>query len=153
MFFFKRGKVKYTLEHHIMKYKYTFISKSFRFLISDSKSLDSKRPTTQPLKKKKKRTFPMAQWLRIRLPMQGTQVRSLVQEDPTCCGATKPVRHNYWACTLQPVRHNYWSPHALEPACPNNWAHALQPLKPMHSRAHVPQLLKPTGCNYWSLRA
>ena len=26
----------------------------------------------------------VAQWLRIRLPMQRTQVRSLVQEDPTC---------------------------------------------------------------------
>ena len=35
------------------------------------------------------------QWLRIRLPMQGTRVRSLVREDPTCCRATKPVRHNY----------------------------------------------------------
>ena len=34
----------------------------------------------------------VAQWLRIRLPMQGTRARSLVQEDPTCCGATKPVR-------------------------------------------------------------
>ena len=37
----------------------------------------------------------MAQWLRIRLPMQGTRVRALVQEDPTCYAATKPVRHNY----------------------------------------------------------
>ena len=37
----------------------------------------------------------MVQWLRIHLPMQGTQVRALVQEDPTCRGATKPVRHNY----------------------------------------------------------
>ena len=37
----------------------------------------------------------VAQWLRICLPMQGTQVRALVQEDPTCCGATKPVCHNY----------------------------------------------------------
>ena len=37
----------------------------------------------------------VAQWLRIRLPMQGTQVRALVQEDPTCCRAAKPVRHNY----------------------------------------------------------
>ena len=37
----------------------------------------------------------MAQWLRIRLARQGTQVRALVWEDPTCCGATKPVRHNY----------------------------------------------------------
>ena len=35
------------------------------------------------------------QWLRIRLPTQGTRVRALSQEDPTCCGATKPVRHNY----------------------------------------------------------
>ena len=37
----------------------------------------------------------VAQWLRIRLLMQGTRVRALVQEDPTCHGATKPVRHNY----------------------------------------------------------
>ena len=36
-----------------------------------------------------------AQWLRIRLPMQGTQVRTLVWEDPTCRGATGPVSHNY----------------------------------------------------------
>ena len=37
----------------------------------------------------------VAQWLRIRLPMQGTRVQALVQEDATCHGATKPVRHNY----------------------------------------------------------
>ena len=37
----------------------------------------------------------VAQWLRIRLPMQGTWVRALVQEDPTGRGATKPMRHNY----------------------------------------------------------
>ncbi|KAJ8779227.1 hypothetical protein J1605_012689 [Eschrichtius robustus] len=37
----------------------------------------------------------VAQWLRIRLPMQGTRVRALVRADPTCCRATKPVRHNY----------------------------------------------------------
>ena len=29
-------------------------------------------------------------WLRIHLAMQGTPVQSLVREDPTCCGATKP---------------------------------------------------------------
>ncbi|XP_067563633.1 shieldin complex subunit 1 isoform X8 [Pseudorca crassidens] len=40
-------------------------------------------------------TSMVAQWLRICLPMQGTQVRSLVQEDPTCHGAAKPVNHNY----------------------------------------------------------
>ena len=37
----------------------------------------------------------VAQWLRIRLPMQGTRVRTLVWEDPTCRGATRPVSHNY----------------------------------------------------------
>ena len=37
----------------------------------------------------------LAQWLRICLPMQGTRVRALVWEDPTCCGATGPVSHNY----------------------------------------------------------
>ena len=25
----------------------------------------------------------------------GDTVQSLIQEDPTCCGATKPVCHNY----------------------------------------------------------
>ena len=29
----------------------------------------------------------VVQWLRICLPMQGTQVRALVWEDPTCRGA------------------------------------------------------------------
>ena len=33
-------------------------------------------------------------WLRIHLPIQGTWVLSLVQEDPTCPGATKPKRPN-----------------------------------------------------------
>ena len=36
----------------------------------------------------------VAQWLRICLPMQGTRVRSLVWEDPTCHGATRPVSHS-----------------------------------------------------------
>ena len=37
----------------------------------------------------------VAQWLGVRLPIQGTRVRALVQEDPTCRGATRPVSHNY----------------------------------------------------------
>ena len=44
---------------------------------------------------KKLGAFLVAQWLRICLPMQGTRVRALVQEDPTCRGATRPVSHNY----------------------------------------------------------
>ena len=37
----------------------------------------------------------VAQWLRICLPIQGTRVRALVWEDPTCRGAAGPVSHNY----------------------------------------------------------
>ena len=37
----------------------------------------------------------VAQWLRIRLPLQGTRVQALIQVDPTCREATKPMRHNY----------------------------------------------------------
>ena len=37
----------------------------------------------------------VVQCLRIHLPMQGTRVRDLVREDPTCHGAARPVSHNY----------------------------------------------------------
>ena len=37
----------------------------------------------------------VAQWLRICLLMQGTRVRALVWEDPTCHGAAGPVSHSY----------------------------------------------------------
>ena len=62
------------------------------------------------IKLKSSGTSLVAQWLRIRLPIQGTRVWALVWEDPTCRGATRPVHHNYWACALEPVCHNYWSP-------------------------------------------
>ena len=47
------------------------------------------------IKKQKSRASLVAQLLRICLPMQGTRVRALVWEDPTCRGATRPVSHNY----------------------------------------------------------
>ena len=40
----------------------------------------------------------VAQWWRVSLSMQETQVRSLTWEDPTCSGATKSMHHNYWGC-------------------------------------------------------
>ena len=46
-------------------------------------------------KNKKYRASLVAQWLRVGLLMQGTRVRALVWEDPTCRGAAKPVCHNY----------------------------------------------------------
>ena len=45
--------------------------------------------------KRNEETSLVAQWLRIHRPMQGTWVQALVQEDPTCHGSTRPMRHNY----------------------------------------------------------
>ena len=53
----------------------------------------------------------MVQWIDICLPMQGTGVRSLVQGDSTCHGATKPMGRNYWIHVLQLLK-----PVCLEPA-------------------------------------
>ena len=62
--------------------------------------------------------------------MQGTWVRALVREDPTCHGAIKPVWHNYWARVLEPASHNYWAhvpqllkPERLDPVPPNKRSH------------------------------
>ena len=41
------------------------------------------------------RTSLVVQWLRTHLTVQGTRVRALVPENPTCSGATKPVCHSY----------------------------------------------------------
>ena len=81
----------------------------------------------------------VAQWLRIRLPMQGTWVRALVREEPPCRRATKPVCHNYWACALEPTSHNCWAhapqllkPKHLEPMLHNKRSHRSE--KPVHHR-------------------
>ena len=38
--------------------------------------------------------------------MQGTRVRALIWEDPTWCGATRPVSHTTEPAHLEPVLHN-----------------------------------------------
>ena len=53
--------------------------------------------------------------------MQETQIWALVQEDPTCLGATKSVRHNSW------------SPFAYIACAPNQE-------KPLQWEAREPQL-------------
>ena len=81
----------------------------------------------------------VAQWLRSHLPPQGTQVRSLVWEDPTCLRMTKCMHHNYWGS------------YALEHMSLNYWAHMLQVLGPMcwepklHKKSHCHE--KPTHHN------
>ena len=79
----------------------------------------------------------VVQWLRIHLPMQGTWVRALVQEDSTCRGATESMHHNYWACALESMSHNYWAlapqllkPTHLQPVLRNKRSHHNE--KPTH---------------------
>ena len=95
----------------------------------------------------------VAQWLRIHLPMQGTQVRALVREDPTCRGATKPVRHNYWACALGPVCHSCWSPCAWSPCSATRETTAMRsPHTATKSSPRSPQLEKACA-QQWRLNA
>ena len=85
----------------------------------------------------------VAQWLRIRLPMQGTQVQALVWEDPTCRRATKPVPHNYWAWALEPLCHNYWSPCTYSPCSATREATTMRSLPTAtKSSPRFPQLEK-----------
>ena len=80
--------------------------------------------------KKKKGASLVAQWLRICLPMQGTWVRALVWEDPTCRGATKP-----WATAAELAR--------LEPVLGNGEAATVRgPRAAMKSGPRSPQLEK-----------
>ena len=69
--------------------------------------------------------------------MQGAWVQALVWEDPTCRRATKPMRHNYWACAPEPASHSYWAhvPQLLSPRATTTEAHA--------PRARAPQQEKP----------
>ena len=75
----------------------------------------------------------VAQWLRICLPMQGTRVQALVQEDPTCRRATKPVSHSYWACVPQLLKLV-----CLEPMLHNKRSHPNE--KPAHCNKEQPPL-------------
>ena len=85
----------------------------------------------------------VAQWLRIRLPTQETQVWALVREDPTCRGATKPVRQDYWACTLEAASHNYWAHMPKSPCSTTREATAMRsPRTTMKSSPRSPQLEK-----------
>ena len=56
----------------------------------------------------------VVQWLRICRQKQGTWVWFPVQEDTTCCGATEPLSHNYWARGLRLLK-----PTCLDPVLRN----------------------------------
>ena len=71
--------------------------------------------------------FLVTQWWRIYLPVQENMSSSLVWEDPTCCGATKPTSCNSWAQVLQLLKSSLAE-------------RALQQEKPLQWEARAPQL-------------
>ena len=63
--------------------------------------------------------------------MQGTPVGSLAQEDPTCCGAAKPMPHNYWAqCAATEALHRELVLHKKRPRIAREEAHGQQQRPP-----------------------
>ena len=65
-----------------------------------------------PLDNNSARASLMVQWLRIHLPMQGTRVRALVREDPTCHRVTKPVHPQLLSLCSGAHEPQLLSPHA-----------------------------------------
>ena len=105
-------------------HKYVEINTFLNKWVKDETTREIKKYLEMKMKSQHTKTYGgraslVVQCLRILLPMQGTQgtqVLPLVWEDPTCCGATKPVHHNYLAWALEPVSHNYWSLRAYSPS-------------------------------------
>ena len=122
-------------------------SRRYRFLrwakSKNNNHNKNRRWIKDTFKDKGKGTSLAAQWLRICLPMQGTWVQALVQEDPICRGATKPASHNCWACVLQLLK-----PARLEPVLCNKRSHCNE--KPAHRNEEWPPLTttrEPTSSN------
>ena len=85
----------------------------------------------------------MVQWIRIHLPVQGTWVRPLVQDYPTCHRATEPVHHRYQAQVLQPP-----SPRTQSVCSPTREATAVRsPSARMNSSLNSLQLDKAQQSN------
>ena len=79
--------------------------------------------------------------------MQETRVWSLIWEDSMCPGASKPVHHNRWACTVKPMSCNHWSPRTSEPTLCSERSHLSE--KPGHEeeQPRSPQLEKSPHSN------
>ena len=93
-----------------------------------------------------------AQWWKARLPVQRTQVWSLVWEHPTCNGATQPVHHSYCACAVEPRSCNYGAilPKPLKPVHPellSKRSHYNEKPTTGKELPHSPQLEK-SVCSY-----
>ena len=78
------------------------------------------------LKKGKRGTSLVLQWIEICPPMQQTWVWSLIQEDSTCLRTSKPTHAHNWTCVPQLLKST-----CLEPAlCNKRCCHGKQPSYP-----------------------
>ena len=92
-------------------------------------------------------------WLRIRLPMQGTWVRSLGWEDSACRGATKPQLPSSHALEPMPLnKREQWEVCTPQPESTPCAAARVQQLKsseqPKINFLKVPLVFFPTCQNY-----
>ena len=80
-----------------MKVPYVGFSQKKKTILKNSLLIKKKKKTHNKATFKKQGLWTplVVQWLRIRLPKQGTRVRALAGQDPTCRGTTKPMSHNY----------------------------------------------------------
>ena len=88
--------------------------------------------------------FPGGSVVKNLLAIPRDTVWSLIQEDPTCLGATKPKHHNYWACALEPGNCSYWSLSALEPMLCDKRSHGNEK-PPTETRAKPVQQWRPSA--------
>ena len=93
------------------------------------------RPCLLPYKNDVWRTSLVVQWLRTCLLMHGMLIQSLVWEDNTCRGATKPMLHSDGACVLQPLKQ------LLKPVCPK----ATEMRSPQTTTRESPCMATKTG--------
>ena len=82
----------------------------------------------------------VAQWLRIRLPMQGARVRTLGLEDPTCCRATKARVPQLLSLPSRVCEPQLLKPTHLEPVlCNKRSHHNEKPTDHDKEKAHAQQ--------------
>ena len=79
--------------------------------------------------------------------MQETWVQPLIWKDSTCCRATEPGSHDYWA--QEPWLLSPWAQGAMitEPGSHDNWAREPRLLSPGVT------ISEPGSHNYWSLHS
>ena len=97
IFFWKQTNQNYTVNKENMSQINFCDLKRLNFTILNNYLLHTSKIGKEPILKYLIQGFSGGSMVQNR-PVQEIRVYSLVQDDPTGCGATKLVRHNRWAC-------------------------------------------------------